>query len=223
MSGYAVVDVETTGLRPSWHDRIVEIAVVQVAPDGVVEATWSTLVNPQRDLGPQVIHGIPAADVRYAPTFEQVAGTLASLLASRVFVAHNASFDLEFVRWSFATLGLDVPLVWPASLCTMRWADRLLPGSSRTLVGCCETAGITMGIAHEALSDATATAGLLLHYLHAAGMPTPGQPSGRRSFFGSRSVSWEPPWAEAIELASTAYLPSIPECEVECVRRGVAA
>ncbi|HZL03993.1 MAG TPA: exonuclease domain-containing protein, partial [Coriobacteriia bacterium] len=47
MAGYAVVDVETTGLRPSWHDRIVEIAVVQVAPDGVVEATWSTLVNPQ--------------------------------------------------------------------------------------------------------------------------------------------------------------------------------
>lgn len=223
MAGYAVVDVETTGLRPSWHDRIVEIAVVQVAPDGVVEATWSTLVNPQRDLGPQVIHGISAADVRYAPTFEQVAGTLASLLAGRVFVAHNASFDLEFVRWSFAALGLDVPLVWPASLCTMRWADRLLPGSSRTLVGCCETAGITMGIAHEALSDAMATAGLLLHYLHAAGMPTPGQPSGRRSFFGSRSVSWEPPWAEAIELASTAYWPTLPDCEVECVRRGVAA
>ncbi len=223
VSGYAVVDVETTGLRPSWHDRIVEIAVVQVAPDGGVEATWSTLVNPMRDLGPQVIHGISAADVLHAPTFEQIAGTLASLLAGRVFVAHNASFDLGFVQWSFGELGHDVPLVWPTCVCTTRWADRLLPGASRTLAGCCEIAGVALGTAHEALSDATATAGLLRHYLHAAGMPRPGQEPQRQSFFRARVTRWQEPWAEAIELASSARWPYVPAHEVECVRRGVAA
>lgn len=34
MRGYAVIDVETTGLRPSWNDRVVEIGVVHVTPDG---------------------------------------------------------------------------------------------------------------------------------------------------------------------------------------------
>jgi DNA polymerase-3 subunit epsilon len=41
VSGYAVVDVETTGLFPGGHDRIVEIAVVQVSPRGEVEASWA--------------------------------------------------------------------------------------------------------------------------------------------------------------------------------------
>ena len=61
---YAVVDVETTGLRPSWHDRVVEIAIVHVDDAGTIEAEWCTLVNPQRDLGPQHIHGITAAEAR---------------------------------------------------------------------------------------------------------------------------------------------------------------
>ena len=54
--GYAVVDVETTGLRPSWSDRVVEIGVVHLDSAGAVTGEWSTLVNPGRDLGPQQLH-----------------------------------------------------------------------------------------------------------------------------------------------------------------------
>ena len=223
MAGYSVVDVETTGLFPGGHDRIVEIAVVQVSPRGEVEQGWATLINPQRDLGPQAIHGISAADVLHAPTFDQVAGTLAALLAGRVFVAHNASFDLDFVRSAFEALGYDVPLVWSASLCTMEWSGTLLPGSSRTLAGCCQSAGVTIETAHEALSDATSTAELLRYYLHAAGMPEPGQITPRRSLFGASAPPWQAPWAEAIELASTARWPLIPLTAIACVRRGAAA
>ncbi|GGT40553.1 exonuclease domain-containing protein [Nonomuraea spiralis] len=50
--GYAVIDVETTGLRTSWHDRVIEVAVVLLDPLGCVTREWSTLVNPERDLGP---------------------------------------------------------------------------------------------------------------------------------------------------------------------------
>ena len=220
MPGYAVVDVETTGLRPSRHDRIVEIAVVQVAPDGEIESDWSTLVNPMRDLGPQVIHGIRAADVLHAPSFERIAGTVASLLTGRVFVAHNASFDLGFVRSSFGDLGYDVPLVWPASMCTMHWASELLPGASRTLAGCCAHAGITMSTAHEALSDATATAGLLRHYLHAAGMPGPEQDAPRWSLLRPTRSAWRAPWTDAIELATSARWPQVPVNDVVPVHRG---
>ncbi|MFO0261915.1 MAG: exonuclease domain-containing protein, partial [Planctomycetota bacterium] len=59
----AVIDVETTGLSPWRHYRIVELAVVVVTPDGVVQQEYETLVNPERDMGPTRIHRIAAGDV----------------------------------------------------------------------------------------------------------------------------------------------------------------
>ena len=57
-AGFAVIDLETTGLFAGGHDRIVEIAVVHTDAHGSVTGAWETLVNPQRDLGPQRIHHI---------------------------------------------------------------------------------------------------------------------------------------------------------------------
>ena len=67
-SGFAVIDFETTGLFPGGHDRVVEVAVVHADPHGTITGRWDTLVNPGRDLGPQSIHRIRAADVLDAPT-----------------------------------------------------------------------------------------------------------------------------------------------------------
>ena len=222
MAGYAVVDVETTGLFPGGHDRIVEIAVVQVSARGDVEQSWTTLVNPQRDLGPQAIHGILASDVLAAPTFDQIASTLAVLLAGRVFVAHNASFDRRFVQHSFGALGHDVPLMAETTLCTMHLASSLLPDAPRNLQGCCASAGIALGHAHEALADAEATAALLRFYLLAAGMPE-ADAAPRRKLLGRGPSPWAPPWMDTIELAATTPWPTIPAQVVVCVRRGAAA
>lgn len=63
MTGYTVLDLETTGLFPQKHDRILEIGVVSVSEDGDVLDEWSTLINPGRDVGPTSIHGITARDV----------------------------------------------------------------------------------------------------------------------------------------------------------------
>lgn len=207
MAGYAVVDVETTGLFPGGCDRVVEVAVVQVSPDGERERSWTTLVNPGRDLGPQRIHGISASDVVRAPTFAQVAGTLAELLAGRVFVAHNASFDMRFLRAEFAALGYDVPVVPETCLCTLHWAGRLLPpGTPRTLAGCCAHVGIPLENAHAALVDATATAELLAHYLRLLGA----------------GVCDADDWWRTHELAETAVWPWVPVTDVACCHRGTA-
>ncbi len=210
MTGYAVVDVETTGFSPAGHDRIVEVAVIQVSPWGTIESSWSTLVNPQRDLGPQYVHGIAAADVLAAPTFDQIAGTLAALLAGRAFVAHNASFDARFVQSEFGALGYDVPVVAHTSVCTMRWAAQLMPHAPRTLAGCCECAGIHLENAHAALADAAATAALLAHYLRLMGIPD------------RPPVARVPAWSGALELAATAQWPSIPVNDVAPTHRGNA-
>lgn len=167
-AGYAVIDVETTGLRPSWHHRVVEVGVVHLDAACRVTGEWVTLVNPERDLGPQHIHRIEAADVRHAPTFAEIAGDLAGLLRGRVVVAHNLPFDAGFLAYEFARLGYRAPL--DHGVCTMRWAGRLLPGAPRSLAGCCRHVGIPLDGQHSALVDARASAALLRTML-ADGVP----------------------------------------------------
>ncbi|XVS64437.1 exonuclease domain-containing protein [Actinosynnema sp. CA-299493] len=166
--GYAVVDVETTGFSARGSDRVVEVAVVGLDDAGRVTDEWCTLLNPGRDLGPQHVHRIRAADVWHAPTFAQAAGALTARLAERVVVAHNLSFDARFLTAEFARAGVDLPVT---GLCTMRLADRYLPDrAGRSLAACCEAVGVVIGSAHSALHDARATAGLFAHYL-ASGVP----------------------------------------------------
>ncbi|MFE2755978.1 exonuclease domain-containing protein [Actinosynnema sp. NPDC059335] len=161
--GYAVVDVETTGFAARGSDRIVEVAVVGLDAAGRVTDEWCTLLNPNRDLGPQHVHRIRAADVWHAPTFARAAGAVAARLAGRVVVAHNLAFDARFLTAEFARAGVDLPIT---GLCTMRLADRYLPHrAGRSLRDCCDAAGVVLDSAHSALHDARATAALFAHYL----------------------------------------------------------
>lgn len=186
---YAVIDLETTGLRPSWHDRVVEVAVVQLDEAGNVESEWCSLVNPGRDLGPQHIHGISAAEARRAPAFEQLAGAIAGMLRGRVVVAHNLSFDGRFLSAEYERLGVKVPLDPDLGLCTMHLAGRFLPAAGRGLHNCCQVAGIALEQAHSALHDARAASQLLAYYLAIAGQP--------------------PPWASVVDHSAAQIWPSL--------------
>jgi DNA polymerase-3 subunit epsilon len=173
--GYAVVDTETTGLLTSYRHRIAEIAIVHVDPAGVITGEWSTLVNPDRDLGPQAIHGIRAAEVRRAPRFDQIAGDVIERLRGRIVVAHNWPFDAMHLRSEFERMGIDTPLHPGAGLCTMRAAHRAMPTSGRSLIDCCAAAGLPDMRWHTARDDAFAAAALLGHLL--AGHPTAMRPT----------------------------------------------
>ncbi|MET7283782.1 exonuclease domain-containing protein [Kribbella sp. NPDC005582] len=172
---YAVIDTETTGLLPSHRHRVIEIAVVLLDARGQIEDEWVTLLNPQRDLGPQHIHGILTADVLDAPEFDAVARRLGELLAGRMVVGHNVEFDLGFLRAEFDRLGVAVPLITERSMCTMALAGYLYPGAKRTLGACCAAAGISLEGWHSALADTRATAELFGQYLKAFPSPPPWQ------------------------------------------------
>ena len=161
--GFAVIDLETTGLFPQKHDRIVEVAIVHVSPEGIVEGVWETLVNPMRDMGAQRIHGISAAAAARAPEFGELAPSIASLLRGRVPVAHNASFDARFLAHSMEQAGLVCPdhAYW---MCTMQLAGTFLPGN-RSLADCSAAIGYAMQNAHRASADALAAAALLRAYI----------------------------------------------------------
>jgi DNA polymerase-3 subunit epsilon len=168
--GFAVLDFETTGLFPGGHDRVIEVAVVHVSADGRIEGRWETLVNPGRNLGRQDIHRVRAADVLNAPTFAEVAPRLVALLAGRVLVAHNASFDTRFLLAELERAGY-----WPTTgvvtLCTMQLARDFLPGTGRALADCCAAYDIDLDGAHRASVDAEATARLLGAYIASADDP----------------------------------------------------
>ena len=204
MSRYAVIDIETTGLSPAYHHRILEVAVVLVDDDGNLLCEWETLLNPQRDVGATEIHGLTASDVYAAPTFDQIAAELTSLLKGRVPVAHNLSFDAPFVAAEFGRLGYSVPLSPTSGLCTMRLASRYLPAGPRTLEACCACIGCRIQSAHAALEDARATSQLLAHYIR-------------------QDDDFLQSWDEVISRAQSGKWPAIPGAAARVSRRSAAA
>ncbi|MEV1017031.1 exonuclease domain-containing protein [Micromonospora sp. NPDC049801] len=199
---YAVFDLETTGLRTSWHDRVVEVAVIHLDGAGQVTHEWCSLVNPDRDLGPQLIHGISAAEARRAPEFKRMAGHVANLLRGRVLVAHNLHFDAAFLLAEYRRLGIELPISLAEGLCTMRLAGHFLPSAGRSLHDCCRAAGLPPHQAHSALHDARAAAKLLTRYLLDAGTP--------------------PPWTSVIDAAAAAPWPPLAtEAVAPVPRRGL--
>ncbi|WP_438853892.1 exonuclease domain-containing protein [Agromyces sp. M3QZ16-3] len=184
---FAVIDVETTGLSPK-AGRVLELAVVRVDARGAVIDEWTSRFNPEGPVGATHIHGITAADVADAPLFHEVAGTIVDRLGGLPVAAHNAKFDLAFLRSEFTLAGWDMP--WLPSFCTLHGSYHYLPDMHRRrLADCCWATGVPLSDAHSALGDARAAAGLLRYYLdRAAARDVHGDLVG--IFEQARAVSW---------------------------------
>lgn len=164
---FAIVDVETTGLSPR-QNRIIELAVVRVDGQGDFVDEWSTRFDPEGPIGATHIHGITQADVASAPLFRDVVKGLIPYISGIPIVAHNARFDLAFLRAEFQRAGWDAP--WLPAFCTLDGSREYLPAlDRRRLADCCWAAGVPLENAHSALGDARATAALLRFYLSRAG------------------------------------------------------
>ncbi|MGW6918682.1 DEDDh family exonuclease [Kitasatospora sp. NPDC054939] len=172
-AGYAVVDVETTGLGRS--DRVVSAGVYQLDADGEVTDHWYTLVNPERDPGPVWIHGLTTAMLTGAPTFAEIAGEFSERLRGRVMVAHNALFDWNMISREYSRAGLRAPV--EQRICTMVLSrDLRLPLPNGKLASLAAHFGVRQQNAHNALDDARVLAEAFrpsLHLARLAGLPLP--------------------------------------------------
>ncbi|MFF4286756.1 DEDDh family exonuclease [Streptomyces sp. NPDC001633] len=149
--GYAVVDVETTGLARD--DRIISAAVYQLDATGEVQDRWYTLVNPQRDPGPVWIHGLTSAALADAPLFPDVVPELSRRLDGRVLVAHNAMFDWSMIAREYARAAAVAPVT--QRLCTIALSKELgLPLPNHKLESLAAHYGVVQERAHHALDDA---------------------------------------------------------------------
>jgi len=165
---FAVVDVETTGMRAGNGDRITEIAVAVVHGERR-EIVFESLVNPERPIPRAIcaVTNITNEMVRDAPRFSEVSEALLAALAGRVFVAHNARFDWNFVS---AELRRSRDLTLDGTrFCTVRLARRLVKGvRSCGLDNLCRFFGFQNGARHRAAGDALVTAELLCRLLSLA-------------------------------------------------------
>lgn len=158
---FAVVDVETTGMRAAHDDRITEIAVVLVQGERR-ELLFESLVNPGRPIPAMIssMTGITEDLVRAAPRFEEVTDRVLDALSGRVFVAHNMRFDWGFVSAELQRargLRLD-----GARLCTVRLSRRLVPAAeSCALDALSHHFAFENPARHRAAGDALVTAQLL--------------------------------------------------------------
>jgi len=171
--GWAVVDVETTGLGRT--DRVVSVGVYRLDPQGSVLDHWYTPVNPGRDPGPVWIHGLTSDVLKDAPTFPEIAEELSAQLAGRVLVAHNALFDWSMISREYVRMGGRVPV--EQRLCTIVLArDLRLPLANHKLGTLAGHFGVVPRQAHHALDDARVLAEVFrpsLRMAVEAGLPLP--------------------------------------------------
>ncbi len=210
---FCVLDLETTGGSRT-DDTITEIGVVKVR-GGACLGTFHTLVNPGRAIPPQItmLTGLTDAVVATAPRIETVLGSLVDFLGDAVFVAHNASFDLGFVRAALARDGRSE--YRPTVVDTAALARRLL----RDEVPNCKLSTLASRLrldhtpTHRALDDALATTDLL-HLLleRAAGLGV----LGLDDLVSLAKLAGHP---QAHKLTMTSQLPRTPGVYLFCGHR----
>ncbi|HTS45990.1 MAG TPA: 3'-5' exonuclease [Puia sp.] len=104
----AVIDLETTGTNLS-TDRIIEIAIIKILPDGS-KLTKHKLINPEMPIPPASsdIHGITNDKVKDAPAFKQVANELKQFLDNCDLAGYNSNrFDIPLLMEEFLRIGME--------------------------------------------------------------------------------------------------------------------
>lgn len=104
-----ILDTETTGFDAQNGDRIIEVGIVELINRRFTGEKLHVYLNPHKMMDDEVIkvHGIHNAFLDGMPNFEQVGRALYDFLQGAELIAHNASFDMNFLQAEFERMGLS--------------------------------------------------------------------------------------------------------------------
>ena len=161
---FVCLDTETTGLSPDCGGRICEVALL-VSQDQKRVASYSTLINPQMFMPPEVIaiHGITNQMVANSPSFKEIACKIKDFLQGSVLICHNADFDTKFLRHEFEILGQSMPDC--IILDTLKYARRHGNFRRNRLGLIAQELGISSQGWHRAMADTVMTEKIFYYFL----------------------------------------------------------
>ncbi|HEL9598193.1 TPA: bifunctional DnaQ family exonuclease/ATP-dependent helicase [Streptococcus suis] len=156
---YAVVDLEATGTGAD--AKIIQIGIVLVENGEIIDS-YATDINPYELLDDHIknLTGITDQQLEQAPDFGQVAGTIYDMIGDTIFVAHNVKFDANLLAEALFFEGYE--LLTPR-VDTVELAQLFFPTFDKYSLGnLAEHLDLGLDQAHTAISDALATARLLI-------------------------------------------------------------
>lgn len=160
---FVVFDIETTGFSPVTN-RIIEIGAVKVDKGQIVDR-FSVFVNPQVPIPFEIekLTGINDSMVMEAETIERVLPQFLDFVGDAVLVAHNANFDVSFIKENAKRQQIPVDFTY---VDTVGIARMLLTGQSKyTLDAVAKTLKISLENHHRAVDDAECTAEIFMKFI----------------------------------------------------------
>jgi DNA polymerase-3 subunit epsilon len=152
-----VLDTETTGLDPRAGHRIVEIGCLELINHIPTDRHFHKYINPECDVPDEAVavHGLTRERLAKEPVFAEIAGDFLDFIGQSQLVIHNAEFDVNFLNWELAALGL--PQFAPdRATCTAKMTRRKFPGAPASLDALCRRYNVdnSSRTLHGALLDA---------------------------------------------------------------------
>ncbi|KEI01414.1 PolC-type DNA polymerase III [Clostridium botulinum] len=157
---FVVFDLETTGFS-SEYDKIIEIGAVKIKHGNIIDS-FSTFVNPEIKIPYNIteLTSITNDDVKNADTINSVLPKFMEFCGDSVLVAHNANFDMSFIRKNCNDLNMDINYT---IMDTVPLAKFLFPELKRyKLNTIAKHLGVSLENHHRAVDDAKATGDILL-------------------------------------------------------------
>ena len=148
---YCILDIETTGIS-KLTEKITEFGIMKVKNGEVID-TFECFVNPEKPIPQKVVEVTNITDemVKDAETIDVVLPKVIEFCKGTTIVAHNASFDVGFIRENARRLGLSFDYPW---IDTLALAKELFPERKKFKLGMiAEDLGIQVDVAHRALAD----------------------------------------------------------------------
>ena len=152
---YCVLDLETTGFSFR-TEKITEVGIMKIK-NGEILDKFSCFVNPEKPIPERVVEVTNITDdmVKDAETIDKVMPRILEFVGDSVLVAHNADFDIGFLKYNAKQLGLTLDNTY---IDTLRLSKDLFPDFKKYKLGLiAEKLGIKVEVAHRALDDVDTT------------------------------------------------------------------